>query len=117
MTSHSDGLRRLRNFINGEYVDSVDGRTAPVVNPATGEAYAEAPVSTRFRYLTDVAYSRSGKDSGKEMKQAAYVPPCPEWYGDREWNVNLWGTYAFTNTEFAVLVEPGQFSGCSCAAW
>ena len=34
------------------------------------------------------------------MKQVA-PPPCPEWYGDREWNVNLWGTYAFTNTEFA----------------
>jgi len=66
-----------------------------------GAEAAEAPVSTRFRYLTDVAYARSGKDSGKEMKQVAYVPPCPEWYGDREWNVNLWGTYAFTNTEFA----------------
>src|SRR5215468_11305553 len=64
-------------------------------------AEAEAPVSTRFRYLSDVSYSRSGKDSGKEMKQVAYVPPCPEWYGNREWNVNLWGTYAFTNTEFA----------------
>ena len=62
---------------------------------------AEAPVSSRFRYYTDASYSRSGKDSGKEMKQVAYVPPCPEWYGDREWNVNLWGTYAFTNTEFA----------------
>jgi hypothetical protein len=62
---------------------------------------AEAPVSTRFRYYTDAAYARRGKDSGKEMKQIAYVPPCPEWYGDREWNVNLWGTYAFTNTEFA----------------
>ena len=64
-------------------------------------AEAEAPVSSRFRYLSDVSYSRYGKDSGKEMKQVAYVPPCPEWYGDREWNVNLWGTYAFTNTEFA----------------
>src|SRR5436190_482262 len=64
-------------------------------------AEAEAPVSTRFRYLTDAAYARSGKGSGEEMKQVAYVPPCPEWYGDREWNVNLWGTYAFTNTEFA----------------
>src|SRR5437588_611707 len=57
-------------------------------------AEAEAPVSTRFRYYTDAAYSHSGKDSGKEMKQVAYVPPCPQWYGDREWNVNLWGTYA-----------------------
>src|SRR6267378_4018512 len=63
-------------------------------------AEAEAPVSTRFRYYTDAAYSHSGKDSGKEMKQVAPTP-CPEWYGDREWNVNLWGTYAFTNTEFA----------------
>jgi hypothetical protein len=66
-----------------------------------GAEAAEAPVSSRFRYFTDAAYARSGKDSGKEMKQVAYVPPCPEWYGDREWNVNLWGTYAFTNTEFA----------------
>src|SRR5206468_105437 len=63
-------------------------------------AEAEAPVSSRFRYYSDVAYSHSGKDSGKEMKQVA-PPPCPEWYGNREWNVNLWGTYAFTNTEFA----------------
>jgi hypothetical protein len=60
-------------------------------------AEAEAPVSTRFRYYTDVAYS--GKDSGKEMKQVA-LTPCPQWYADFEWNVNLWGTYAFTNTEY-----------------
>jgi len=68
---------------------------------AEGAEAAEAPVSTRFRYFTDAAYARRGKDSGKEMKQVAYVPPCPEWYGDREWNVNIWGTYAFTNTDFA----------------
>jgi len=63
------------------------------------ERGAEAPVSTRFRYYTDASYS--GRHSDKELKQVAYVPPCPEWYGDREWNMNLWGTYAFTNTEFA----------------
>ena len=61
-------------------------------------AEAEAPVSTRFRYLTKV--SRADKDSDKEMKQVAPAP-CPEWYGDNELNVNLWGTYLFTNTEFA----------------
>src|ERR1700730_17470180 len=32
--------------------------------------------------------------SGKEMKQVA-PPPCPEWYGDTEWNVAVWGAYAF----------------------
>jgi betaine-aldehyde dehydrogenase len=37
--------RTLHNFVNGSYVDAADGRTSPVVNPATGEAYATAPVS------------------------------------------------------------------------
>ena len=31
------------------------------------------------------------------MKEAvAQATPCPEWYADTEWNVSLWGTYAFT---------------------
>ena len=37
--------------------------------------------------------------SGKEMKQVA-PPPCPEWYADREFNISLWGTYAFTGTNY-----------------
>jgi hypothetical protein len=41
----------------------------------------------------------SGEYSSKEMKQVTPAP-CPEWYGDNEWNVNLWGTYAFTNTDY-----------------
>src|SRR5881392_2888710 len=36
--------------------------------------------------------------SGKEMKQVAAPPPCPEWYADREFNVSLWGTYVFTGS-------------------
>ena len=60
-------------------------------------AEAEAPVSTRFRYYTGDGLADS--HSGKEMKQVA-PPLCPQWYGDNEWNVNLWGTYAFTNTEY-----------------
>src|SRR5438105_4359822 len=39
--------------------------------------------------------------SGKEMKQVAAPLPCPEWYADREFNVSLWGTYAFTGNEWA----------------
>ena len=34
--------------------------------------------------------------SGKEAKEVV-PPPCPEWYGDTEWNVGLWGAYAFTS--------------------
>jgi hypothetical protein len=37
--------------------------------------------------------------SGKEMKQVATSTPCPEWYGDQEWNVSVWGAYAFTGTD------------------
>src|SRR4030095_5370611 len=37
---------------------------------------------------------------GKEMKQVTQVP-CPQWYGDHELNISLWGTYAATGTEFA----------------
>ncbi|MFF2188787.1 gamma-aminobutyraldehyde dehydrogenase [Streptomyces sp. NPDC058155] len=38
-------LRRLRNYINGEFRDAADGRTIEVVNPSTGEAYATSPLS------------------------------------------------------------------------
>ncbi len=37
--------RRLRNFVNGTYVEAKDGRTAPLVDPSTGQRFAEAPVS------------------------------------------------------------------------
>jgi betaine-aldehyde dehydrogenase len=35
----------LRNFIGGSYVDAKDGRTSEVIDPSTGEAYADAPIS------------------------------------------------------------------------
>jgi betaine-aldehyde dehydrogenase len=38
-------LRRLRNYIDGEFRDAADGRTIEVVNPATGEVYATSPLS------------------------------------------------------------------------
>src|SRR5215210_4575456 len=37
---------RLQNFINGEFVDPAEGQTEPVINPATAEQIAEAPLST-----------------------------------------------------------------------
>ena len=40
-------------------------------------AEAEAPVSSRFRYYADAAYARSGKDSGKEMKQVSTSRRAP----------------------------------------
>ena len=36
----------LRNFVNGEYVDSSDGRRSELVDPTTGEVFATAPISS-----------------------------------------------------------------------
>jgi betaine-aldehyde dehydrogenase len=38
---------KLKNFIGGEAVDPVEGGAEDVVNPATGEMIAEAPLSTK----------------------------------------------------------------------
>ena len=38
-------MKAFKNFINGQLVDAADGRTSAVVNPATGQQYATAPVS------------------------------------------------------------------------
>jgi betaine-aldehyde dehydrogenase len=35
----------LSNFVNGEYVAAAAGQASPVVDPSTGEEYAQAPVS------------------------------------------------------------------------
>jgi betaine-aldehyde dehydrogenase len=37
---------RLRNFVGGAYVDAKDVRTSQVIDPSTGETYAEAPLSS-----------------------------------------------------------------------
>ncbi len=37
---------KVRNFIDGDLADAADGATDSVVNPATGEVFAEAPLST-----------------------------------------------------------------------
>lgn len=48
--------------------------------------------------LTSAAFAGT-EYSGKEMKQTAAVQPQECWYGDTEFNVSLWGAYAFAGTE------------------
>jgi len=38
-------LTELKNFVNGKFADTREGRTSDVIDPGTGEAYAQAPVS------------------------------------------------------------------------
>jgi hypothetical protein len=51
-----------------------------------------------FATIASVAFAGS-EYSGEEIKRVV-PPPCPEWYADNEWNVNLWGTYIFTGNEW-----------------
>ena len=37
--------RILQNFVDGHAVEAEDGRTAPLIDPSTGEVFAEAPLS------------------------------------------------------------------------
>jgi betaine-aldehyde dehydrogenase len=39
-------VRTLQNFVAGKPVDPMDGKTSEILNPATGEVYAHAPVSS-----------------------------------------------------------------------
>jgi betaine-aldehyde dehydrogenase len=39
-------MRAFTNFVNGEHVGAADGRTTAIVDPVTGEQYAEAPLSS-----------------------------------------------------------------------
>ncbi len=56
-------LTRLRNFIDGETVEPAEGRTEQVINPATAEPFAEAPVSTAEDVDRAVAAARRAFDS------------------------------------------------------
>src|SRR5438477_4050142 len=53
--------------------------------------------------LCALAISISATQAGPDRyssKETASVPPCPTWYADNEWNVSLWGTYAFTDNVY-----------------
>ncbi|MEK6228290.1 MAG: gamma-aminobutyraldehyde dehydrogenase [Actinomycetota bacterium] len=50
---------KLQNFIGGEFVDGVDGATEDVINPATTEVIAEAPLSGEEDVNRAVAAARA----------------------------------------------------------
>jgi betaine-aldehyde dehydrogenase len=62
-------VRTLQNFIDGEFVDPAEGRTEPILNPATDEPLAEAPVSSE----EDV--NRAVAAAGRAFESWAAVPP------------------------------------------
>jgi betaine-aldehyde dehydrogenase len=67
--------RTLRNFIGGTYVDAEAGATSDVVNPATGQVVAHAPVSSAEEVdaayaAADRAFGEWGRTTPSERQQA-----------------------------------------------
>src|SRR6476469_1067505 len=67
--------RVLRNFINGEYVDAETDTTTDIVNPATAQVVAKAPVSTQADVdkayaAADAAFAEWGQSTPSERQQA-----------------------------------------------
>ena len=63
-------LRKLQNFIDGDFQDSADGKTAPLVNPSTGEEFAEAPVSSEADIDAACAAARRGFEKWRDATPA-----------------------------------------------
>src|SRR3954452_9632224 len=65
----------LRNFVGGEHVDATDGRRSDLVDPATGEVFATAPVSTaedvdRAYRAAATAFESWGETTPSERQRA-----------------------------------------------
>jgi betaine-aldehyde dehydrogenase len=72
-----DTKTRLQNFVGGEHVDPADGRLYDLVNPATGEAFAQAPMSgkadvDRAFEVAEKAFE-SWRDSTPSQRQLALL--------------------------------------------
>ncbi|MFC4071035.1 aminobutyraldehyde dehydrogenase [Actinoplanes subglobosus] len=67
----------LRNFVAGSYADTEDGVTSPVIDPSTGETYAQAPVSSARDVERAVAAAAEGfevwRDSTPAERQRALL--------------------------------------------
>ena len=59
MAATQTDVQTYRNFIDGEWTDPAAGQTEAVLNPATGEAIAQAPLSTAEDVDRAVAAART----------------------------------------------------------
>ena len=64
-------MRTLENFIDGAFRPALDGHTEPVLNPATGEEIAQAPLSGAADIDTAVAAARRAFESWSQTTPAA----------------------------------------------
>ncbi len=59
-------MKTLHNFIDGKYLPSQSGETSEVINPATGQAYATAPISNAADIDMAMKAAEKGFETWKE---------------------------------------------------
>ncbi|RAN95253.1 Betaine-aldehyde dehydrogenase [Micromonospora saelicesensis] len=62
--------QQLRNFVNGSYVDPSDGGYADLVDPCTGEVFAQAPVSGAADVDAAMSAAAAAFESWREVTPA-----------------------------------------------
>ena len=67
---------KLHNFIDGEFVDSADGATEEVTNPANGEVIAEMPLSTEEDVNRAVAAAKRAFGECPSPRPGSAPPRC-----------------------------------------
>lgn len=58
-----------------------------------------------FLLTVSLASLIASVDAGPTAKDMTGPPPCPSWYADNEWNLSIWGTYAFTENDYPNFVN------------
>ena len=93
-----------KNFVDGEWVDAVEGGTMEVLNPATGEVIAEVPSG-----------SQADVDRAVEAAQAALAGPYPQLSADEraDWITKLSGAIQARSQEFAETITAEMGSPAS----
>lgn len=61
------GIRRLKNFINGEFVDSKSKKLFDIINPSTGEVISQVPDSMTEEFNTAVDSAKTAFKTWKDV--------------------------------------------------
>src|SRR5688572_18987446 len=69
-TAKRTEVLELKNLIGGEFVDPAEGQMEDVVNPATGDVIAKAPLSTKEDVDKAVAAARKAAQGFADMTPA-----------------------------------------------
>ncbi len=69
-------IRKLKNYINGEWVESKTDKYEDVVNPATKEVLCQVPISTK----EDIDYARKKRLRHLKHGQKWRFRAVPEFY-------------------------------------